>query len=126
MSKDRTDGRVARFPWLRSNIVGVVAIFLALSGTTFAAQQVVTGGKAAKGKRGPRGPAGPPGAAGAAGAPGSAVAYAHVNADGTLDAANSKNVSESNWIGAGQPGYYCVTPSVPVKNFVVSIDDSIG
>jgi Collagen triple helix repeat (20 copies) len=54
------------------------------------------------GKTGATGPAGAAGAAGAkgetgpkgeTGAPGSAVAYAHVLKNGTLDTANSKNVS---------------------------------
>jgi hypothetical protein len=53
------------------------------------------------GSRGLSGPAGAPGkegtsgkegAQGKEGAPGSALAFAHVNADGTLDTANSKNV----------------------------------
>jgi hypothetical protein len=39
---------------------------------------------------------GAPGTAGASGAPGSAIAFARVNADGTVDEANSKNVADAN------------------------------
>ena len=62
--------------WIRSNILGMVAIFIALSGTAMAAnatQQNASKGpalaKAAKkkAKAGRRGPAGPPGAPGAKG-----------------------------------------------------------
>jgi hypothetical protein len=55
--------------WIRSNIVGLVAVFLALSGTAVATQVVTKDGahKAAKAKKGPRGPAGPAGATGPAG-----------------------------------------------------------
>ena len=112
--------------WIRSNILGLVAIFIALSGSAVAANVASDGGDAtaAKKKKSKRGPAGPQGPAGPAGAPGSALAFAHVAANGTLDTANSKNVSGS--LVTVQPGYYCVTPSVPVKNFVVSIDESGG
>jgi hypothetical protein len=123
MFSTKDEGGRPRLPWLRNNVLSIVAIFLALGGTAVAAQQVVThdaqsAKKKKKGKRGPRGPAGAPGA------PGSAVAFAHVAANGTLDTANSKNVSGA--VQTGQPGYYCVTPSVPVKNFVVSADISGG
>jgi hypothetical protein len=114
-----------RYSWLRHNILSIVAIFLALGGTAVAAQ-VASGGDAhsAKKKKVKRGPPGPAGPQGAPGAPGSAVAYAHVAADGTLDSANSKNVSAAN--ETAQTGYYCVAPSVPVKNLVVSVDASAG
>jgi hypothetical protein len=69
------------------------------------------------GPKGATGPSGAAGAAGPAGAPGSAVAYAHVNADGTLDAANSKNIASTRQ--TAQPNYYCVLPSVPVQNVIV-------
>jgi hypothetical protein len=51
---------------------------------------------AALGLQGPPGAKGDVGAPGTPGAPGSALAYAHVNADGTVDAANSKNVANAN------------------------------
>jgi hypothetical protein len=58
--------------WVRSNVLGFVAIFIALNGSAIALQ--TDGGndgqkaaKAAKKKRGPRGPAGPQGPAGPVG-----------------------------------------------------------
>jgi hypothetical protein len=112
-----------RFPWLRNNVLSLVAIFLAVGGGTAVAAAVVTDGadKAAKGKgkRGPRGPAGP---AGPAGAPGSALAYAHINSAGAMEVARSKNIQSSG--ESGQPGYYCVVPSVPFNNFVVTADSA--
>jgi hypothetical protein len=67
--------------WVRQNILGLVAIFIALGGTTMAAQVATQQGEKAaqskkkkKGKRGPRGrpgPAGQPGQPGAPGLPGS-------------------------------------------------------
>ena len=46
-----------------------------------------------RGPSGPAGPAGPAGQAGAAGPAGSAIAYAHIKLDGTVDTARSKNIS---------------------------------
>jgi hypothetical protein len=57
-----------------------------------------------KGSKGSKGAQGPAGAAGAAGAPGSALAYAHVNTDGTVDRA--KNVATSN-VTKLSNGFYC-------------------
>jgi len=64
-----------------------------------------TGATGATGARGPQGPTGPTGPAG------SAVAYAHVLANGTLDTAHSKNVSAVTQEGTG---IYCLTVTVPV------------
>ena len=61
--------------WLRNNVLGLVAIFIALSGTAIAtnvASEPDQAAKAAKGKRGPRGPAGPAGAQGPQGLQGPA------------------------------------------------------
>jgi hypothetical protein len=60
--------------WIRNNIVGLVALFVALSGTTYAAQQVNAPSKAQKAakKKAKRGPAGPQGPAGPAGPTGPA------------------------------------------------------
>jgi hypothetical protein len=80
MSKEasRGDERHPAHLWIRNNILGLVAIFIALSGSAVATQvardysvkKVVT--IAAKGKkRGPAGPQGPAGPAGSQGAPGS-------------------------------------------------------
>jgi hypothetical protein len=57
-------------PWIRHNLFGLVAIFIALSGSAIAAQVSTHNGGATaakKAKKGPRGPAGPAGAQGAAG-----------------------------------------------------------
>jgi len=83
-----------------------------------AAKAALTGDTGPKGATGPAGPVGPVGPAGPAGAPGSALAYAHVNADGSLDAAASKNIAATKL--TAQPGYYCVSPSVPVQNVIAS------
>jgi len=45
---------------------------------------------------GPKGDKGDKGDTGSAGVPGAAIAYAHINADGTVDAAHSKNVTSAN------------------------------
>jgi len=86
----------------------MLALFVALGSTGYAATQSQSGTKAEQSvKRGPRGFHGPrgvrglkgapgaPGAegpAGATGAPGGALAFAHI-VTGVLDAANSKNVT---------------------------------
>jgi hypothetical protein len=85
--------------------VALLALFIALGGTGFAATQFErpgtatakvakttnTGANGATGATGGTGATGPAGAAGATGAAGSALAYAHV-INGVLDPANSKNV----------------------------------
>jgi hypothetical protein len=63
------------YAWVRSNILGLVAIFLALTGTAVAANVAsdsnhARSAKAKKVKRGPAGPGGPAGPAGPAGAQG--------------------------------------------------------
>lgn len=128
-----------------SNVIATLCLFMIVGGgTAFAESQfekesippkafrkesigigkLTKGAKAAlagqTGPKGATGPAGPAGPGGPAGAPGSAVAYAHVNADGTLDAANSKNIASTKL--TAQPGYYCVLPSVPVKSVVADGD----
>jgi hypothetical protein len=47
------------------------------------------------------------------------VAYAHVTADGTLDVANSKNVTVTS---EGDPGYYCIDVAVPFQNVQATVD----
>jgi hypothetical protein len=66
----------------------------------------VRGPQGPEGAQGAQGPKGPTGPRGLPGPSGSAVAYAHVNADGTLDAANSKNVASGN-IAHPSTGVYC-------------------
>jgi len=57
-------------------------------------------------------------------AAGAAVAYAHVHADGTVDAANSKNVTAANvTTDASFPGAYCFHDlPFSFNNAVVSVD----
>jgi len=74
------------------------------------------------GKTGPQGPGGAPGAPGAPGAAGSALAYAHMNSNGTLDAANSKNIAGVAYNAVVQ--YYCIDVSVPVHNAVATVEGS--
>jgi hypothetical protein len=139
--------------FLRRNTIALLALFIALSGTTYAAStaligantvaspQVVNGSlqtkdlsskarKALRGNRGLRGLAGAAGAKGATGAqgiqgvqgtPGTAVAYAHINGDGTVDAANSKNVANANVEHAGT-GIYCFAGLGTIHAFVASPD----
>ena len=87
-------------------------------------------------QQGPAGAAGAPGkdgAPGATGAPGSALAFAHVKADGTLDAANSKNVLDVRprcgaFAGCASPPPhgkavdYCFALGFTPRNAVVSTD----
>jgi hypothetical protein len=54
-----------------------------------------------RGVRGLAGPQGPAGAAGATGAPGSAVGFALVRADGTVDTELSENVTTANVVANG-------------------------
>jgi hypothetical protein len=75
----RTDGVGSAHAWIRNNVFGLVAIFIALSGSAVAAQVSTHGGKAhtaKKAKSGPRGPAGPAGAAGPQGPAGPATGAA--------------------------------------------------
>jgi hypothetical protein len=66
------------FSWIRNNILGMVAIFIALSGSAAAATVVIKhnsngnprAGASKKAKAGPRGPAGAQGATGSQGRPG--------------------------------------------------------
>lgn len=122
-----------------ANVTAFAALFIALGGGAYAAGTInggniingtITGKDIKKGsipltalKKLPVGTPGPAGAPGAPGAPGSALAYGHVNADGSLDAANSKNISLTKL--TAQPGYYCVSASVPVKNVLVGGDGGL-
>ena len=71
-NSERGTGAGQAHAWIRNNVLGLVAIFIALSGTAVAAQVADSGPKAGvakKGKRGPRGPAGPQGPPGPATGP---------------------------------------------------------
>ncbi len=145
--------------YARRHHVALLALFLALGGTSYAAAsalvpknsvgsaQVINGSlqkldlskkaqKALRGARGPRGLQGAQGVQGAqgaqgatgaqgvpgnAGAPGSAIAYAHINGSGAVDAANSKSVASGNVTKGLGLGLYCFhdlgfTPHNPVAS----------
>jgi hypothetical protein len=134
-----------------ATLIALVALFVALGGSSYAALQLPRGSVGTKQLkngavtskkvknnslrlgdfsasqrsrlRGPKGERGPQGPAGAAGAPGSAIAFAHVNPDGTLDAANSRNVALR---AAPVPGAYCldVTAAQAPHNIVATLDIS--
>ena len=97
----------------------------------FKAGQLPAGAPGPQGIQGPqglpgeKGEPGTNGTNGTDGAPGSALAYARVEADATLDTAHSKNVSSSaraeNPPGTPQPGVYCLELAVVAKNAVISI-----
>jgi hypothetical protein len=133
-----------------SLVISLIALFVALGGTGYAAAKLngkniknktisgaklknktITGGKlknrtlgvtklskgavsSLKGGTGPAGPTGPTGAAG------SSLAFANVAADGTVDAANSKNVTTAN-VKNGT-GFYCISGVAgTVRNAVASL-----
>ena len=126
--------------FLRQNTIALLALFLALGGTTYAAStgliakntvgspQVMNGSlqakdlsakarKALKGNRGlrglrglqglqgPKGATGAQGVQGVQGVAGTARAYAVVAADGTVNAALSKNIT----VNKNGAGTYCIT-----------------
>jgi hypothetical protein len=119
-------------------VIAVIALFVALGGTSVAAinalpknsvgtaqlkKGAVTKAKISKGTikalKGSRGPQGPPGTNGTNGTNGTAVAYAHILSNGTLDTAHSKNVSASS---LAFPGIYCLKITVPVSNASATVD----
>jgi hypothetical protein len=84
------------------------------------ARRTVSSLRGLRGTAGAQGPAGPQGSAGTqgaqgskgdkgdTGAPGSALAYAHVNEDGSLVAADSKNITAANlYKSTLMTGVYC-------------------
>jgi hypothetical protein len=66
------------------------------------------------------------GADGADGAAGSALAYAHVNPDATLDTARSKNVTSVTKLSGASAGVYCLEVAVPVANVVATLDGNVA
>jgi Collagen triple helix repeat (20 copies) len=84
-----------------------------------------TGGKGATGATGAAGVNGSTGKAGETGAPGTAVAYALVNADGTVDPAHSKGVTSAN-VTKESTSAYCFrnlgfTPKAAVATVQLSV-----
>ena len=109
-----------------ANVMSSIAVFIVLGGAAFAATQLPKNSvgtkqlkknavnsskvkdhslKAADFKSGQL-PEGPQGPKGDTGAPGSSVGYAHIESDGTVDLANSKNVTQANVESTGA-GVYC-------------------
>lgn len=85
----------------------------------------IPGPAGAQGLPGPQGPAGArgePGPEGQRGADGSAIAFAYVRADGTLDRANSKGVKSASRQSVGGFPVYCFDLESVAKNVVTSID----
>jgi hypothetical protein len=76
------------------------------------------GGPGREGSPGKEGPAGKEGKQGVTGPAGSAVAFARVEANGTLDATHSKNIAKAEM--SVTAGVYCITPSVQVQSATVS------
>jgi hypothetical protein len=90
------------------------------------------------GSPGPAGPAGEDGqngldgmdgvdgADGDAGPPGTALAYGHVNPDGSLDGPRSQNVDSVTKLSGSSAGVYCIALSVTPENVVATLDGNIG
>jgi hypothetical protein len=127
-----------------ATIVATIALVFSLSGGALAATHYLITStkqispnvlKRLKGTPGPPGPQGLPGpngnpgipgrvgAPGPSGAAGSAVSFAHVNADGSLDAAHSKNAVATNVVQVGVSGY-CFFGLDPAPVNVVATADS--
>ena len=89
--------------------------------------QIPVGPQGEQGPTGPQGPQGPQGETGSTGRPGepgSALAYAHVNSDGTFDPASSKNLRHSATVSRLGVTAYCLDFSVDPKNAVASLSGS--
>jgi hypothetical protein len=83
------------------------------------------GDPGAPGAQGPKGDPGAPGLAGPKGErgdPGSALAYAHVNADGTVDDSRSKGISSANVTKRSTSSYCFHDLSFTPNNAVATID----
>jgi len=80
------------------------------------------GAEGIKGERGPEGKEGPKGEKGLQGLPGSALAYAHVNANGTLDTTNTSSNIESGNVKHTVTGVYEFTGlTFPVHSVEVTV-----
>lgn len=131
-----------------ANIAATLALVFAMTGGAYAAHHYLITStkqispkviKALKGKRGPQGlPGAPgkeglpgkegaPGKEGPPGKPGSALAYIHLNANGTIDESLSSNVTGATVEHTASSGIYCVSklPFTP-HNIVVTVDSVNG
>lgn len=139
---------------IRSNVVAYLALFVALGGTSYAAANITSAqikngtiqGKDIKDgsvkspdvgngsllakdfKKGqiPAGAKGATGATGPQGAAGSALGYAHINFDGSIDASRSKNVLKARLYGSGSPGTYCVSFTFAPKNVSATMNGGLA
>jgi hypothetical protein len=94
--------------------------------TGAAGPQGPAGGQGLTGPQGATGPGGADGATGPTGPAGSALAYAHVSLNGTVDAANSKNISQTN-VTHPQTGVYCFNGlSFTPHSITATIGSSVG
>jgi len=122
-----------------ATVIAAIALFVSLGSGAWAsglisgshiknhsiAKKKLTKG-AVRSLHGARGARGPAGVAGPQGPAGSAMAYAHINSDGTFDAAGSSGVTAANFVhnGAGQ---YCFSGlTFTPKNVVSTIDAASG
>jgi hypothetical protein len=83
------------------------------------------GAQGPKGPQGPQGPQGPEGPKGDPGAAGSAVAYAFIEEDGTVNSARSKNITQAN-VESSSAGVYCFRNLPFTVNVVTVSPDSFG
>jgi hypothetical protein len=133
-------------------VISIVALVVALAGTSYAAfslpknsvgskqikANAVTSSKVKNrslratdfkagqlpaGPQGLKGDKGDPGDPGAPGTPGTPFVFAHVNPDGTLDAPNSSGVTA---FSKKNDGYYCFTLIGTPRNAVASGDANEG
>lgn len=138
-----------------ANVAATLALVLSMSGGALAAKHYLISStkqispkvlKALKGKSGAKGAPGLPGGVGPAGAlgkeggggkegkegkegktgaAGTAVGYVHVEANGEVDEANSKNVTSAN-ISREAPGVYCIHSLPFTIHVVTAASDAFG
>ena len=132
-----------------ANITATIALFIALGGGAYAATTLPAGSvgtkqikknavvssrvkdrsllardfKAGQLPAGPQGLQGLQGMKGDTGPAGSAYAFAHVNEDGSLDDANSLNVTAKSKTKAGR---YCLAVTATPRNAVATSDSNAG
>ena len=66
------------------------------------------------------------GADGADGAPGTALAYGHINPDGTLDGPRSQGVDSVTKLTGSSAGVYCLALTVTPENVVATLDGNVA
>lgn len=114
------------YQWIRSNILGLVAIFIALSGTAVATQVAShpgaqTAAKKKKAKPGPAGPAGPAGPQGPQGPTGPSTGPA----GGSLTGSYPDPTIALNAVGAPEIANPVRTINLPVTTFINWTDNAL-